>query len=76
MIHLPRERVSRTHGLDDCNGIAYAVVAVAEHHARVTSLEVLADGRPTRFVKPIEVKVNESDYELAMSILAASDKAE
>ena len=28
------------------------------------------------FVRPIEVKVNENDYELAMSILAASDKAE
>ncbi len=28
------------------------------------------------YVKPIEVKVNESDYELAMSLLAASDKAE
>jgi hypothetical protein len=26
--------------------------------------------------KPIEVKVNESDYEAAMSILAAADKAE
>jgi len=26
--------------------------------------------------KPIEVKVNESDYDAAMSILAASDKAE
>ncbi len=26
--------------------------------------------------KPIEVKVNENDYEEAMSILAASDKAE
>ena len=28
------------------------------------------------FARPIEVKVNESDYELAMSILAAADKAE
>ncbi len=28
------------------------------------------------FVRPIEVKVNENDYELAMSILAAADKAE
>ena len=28
------------------------------------------------YVRPIEVKVNESDYEAAMSILAASDKAE
>ena len=28
------------------------------------------------FAKGIEVKVNESDYEAAMSILAASDKAE
>ena len=28
------------------------------------------------FAKNIEVKVNESDYEAAMSILAASDKAE
>ena len=26
--------------------------------------------------KPIEVKVNEKDYEAAMSILAAADKAE
>ena len=26
--------------------------------------------------RPIEVKVNESDYEAAMSILAAADKAE
>lgn len=28
------------------------------------------------FARSIEVKVNESDYEAAMSILAASDKAE
>ncbi len=28
------------------------------------------------FARPIEVKVNENDYEAAMSILAASDKAE
>ena len=28
------------------------------------------------YVRPIEVKVNESDYEAAMSILAAADKAE
>ena len=28
------------------------------------------------YVRSIEVKVNESDYEAAMSILAASDKAE
>ena len=28
------------------------------------------------FARPIEVKVNEQDYELAMSILAATDKAE
>ena len=28
------------------------------------------------FAKGIEVKVNENDYELAMSILAAADKAE
>ena len=28
------------------------------------------------YSRPIEVKVNESDYEAAMSILAASDKAE
>ena len=28
------------------------------------------------FARNIEVKVNESDYEAAMSILAASDKAE
>lgn len=28
------------------------------------------------FARPIEVKVNESDYEAAMSILAAADKAE
>ena len=28
------------------------------------------------FIRPIEVKVNENDYELAMSILAAADKAE
>lgn len=28
------------------------------------------------FAKPVEVKVNESDYELAKSILAAADKAE
>jgi hypothetical protein len=28
------------------------------------------------YAKGIEVKVNESDYELAMSILAAADKAE
>ena len=28
------------------------------------------------FARPVEVKVNESDYELAMSILAAADKAE
>ena len=27
------------------------------------------------YARPIEVKVNESDYELAMSILAAADKA-
>ena len=27
------------------------------------------------FARPIEVKVNESDYDLAMSILAAADKA-
>ena len=27
------------------------------------------------YMKPIEVKVNEDDYELAMSILAASDQA-
>ena len=32
---------------------------------------------PSRgFAKPIEVKVNENDYEAAMSILAAADKAE
>ena len=29
-----------------------------------------------RFARNIEVKVNESDYDAAMSILAASDKAE
>ena len=28
------------------------------------------------FARPIEVKVNESDYDLAMSILAAADQAE
>ena len=28
------------------------------------------------FIRPVEVKVNENDYELAMSILAAADKAE
>ena len=28
------------------------------------------------YVRAIEVKVNESDYEAAMSILAAADKAE
>ncbi len=28
------------------------------------------------FARAIEVKVNESDYDLAMSILAAADKAE
>ena len=28
------------------------------------------------FAQPIAVKVNENDYEAAMSILAASDKAE
>lgn len=28
------------------------------------------------YMKPIEVKVNEEDYEEAMSILAAADKAE
>lgn len=28
------------------------------------------------YARPIEVKVNESDYEAAMSILAAADKAE
>ncbi len=28
------------------------------------------------YSRPIEVKVNEGDYEAAMSILAASDKAE
>ena len=28
------------------------------------------------YAKPIEVKVNENDYEAAMSILAAADKAE
>jgi len=28
------------------------------------------------YARPIEVKVNESDYDLAMSILAAADKAE
>ena len=28
------------------------------------------------YVRPIEVKVNESDYDAAMSILAAADKAE
>lgn len=28
------------------------------------------------YSRPIEVKVNESDYEAAMSILAAADKAE
>lgn len=28
------------------------------------------------YSRPIEVKVNENDYEAAMSILAASDKAE
>ena len=28
------------------------------------------------FARPIEVKVNENDYEWAMSILAAADKAE
>ena len=28
------------------------------------------------YVRSIEVKVNESDYEAAMSILAAADKAE
>lgn len=27
------------------------------------------------FINPVEVKVNENDYELAMSILAAADKA-
>lgn len=27
------------------------------------------------FIRPVEVKVNENDYELAMSILAAADKA-
>ena len=28
------------------------------------------------FIRPVEVKVNENDYELAMSSLAAADKAE
>ena len=28
------------------------------------------------FIRPVEVKVNENDYELAMRILAAADKAE
>lgn len=28
------------------------------------------------FMKPVEVKVNEEDYDAAMSILAAADKAE
>ena len=28
------------------------------------------------YARPIEVKVNESDYDAAMSILAAADKAE
>ena len=28
------------------------------------------------FIRPVEVKVNENAYELAMSILAAADKAE
>jgi len=28
------------------------------------------------YMKPIEVKVNETDYDAAMSILAATDKAE
>ena len=28
------------------------------------------------FIRPVEVKVNENDYELAMSILAAAYKAE
>ena len=28
------------------------------------------------FIRPVEVKVNENDYEQAMSILAAADKAE
>lgn len=28
------------------------------------------------YARPIEVKVNENDYEAAMSILAAADKAE
>lgn len=28
------------------------------------------------YMKPIEVKVNEEDYDAAMSILAAADKAE
>lgn len=28
------------------------------------------------FARPVEVKVNETDYEAAMSILAATDKAE
>ncbi len=28
------------------------------------------------YMKPVEVKVNEDDYEAAMSILAAADKAE
>lgn len=28
------------------------------------------------YARPIEVKVNEDDYEAAMSILAAADKAE
>lgn len=28
------------------------------------------------FIRPVEVKVNENDYELAISILAAADKAE
>ena len=28
------------------------------------------------YARPIEVKVNESDYEAAMSLLAAADKAE
>ena len=28
------------------------------------------------YMKPVEVKVNEEDYDAAMSILAAADKAE
>ena len=51
-------------GMLNENGIPAAVIGADSSYPSLS------------FVKPIEVKVNESDYELAMSILAASDKAE